>query len=210
MPIISWGPGEPSRLTLSQAEMTAAAEAAHDAGRPRRGPCLDRRGHAPGHRCRCRHDRAWLWRHAGDLQGEGKQGIALCPTLAASDAVAHYRGWNGADPAPASVAESRKSFSLARAAGVPMCVGGDVGVFAHGENAREMELMTAAGMPVAQVLVAATSGNAKAFHLDGKVGAIRAGLLADLVAVNGDPTQAIAAVRDVRLVIKGGVGGEGP
>jgi len=205
-----WGPGEPSRATLSQAEVTAATEAAHDAGRT----VAVHASTAEGMRRAVAAGVDTIEHgYGGTLEifkAMAAKGIALCPTLAASDAVAHYRGWNGADPAPASVAESRKSFALARAAGVPMCVGGDVGVFAHGENAREMELMAAAGMPAAQVLVAATSGNAKAFHLDGKLGAIKAGLLADLIAVNGDPTQAIAAVRDVRLVIKGGVVVKGP
>jgi len=85
-----------------------------------------------------------------------------------------------------------------------MCMGGDVGVFAHGENAREMALMVAAGMPPAQVLIAATSGNARYFHLADRLGAVRAGLLADLIAVQGDPTHDIAAVRAVQWVMKGG------
>ena len=99
--------------------------------------------------------------------------------------------------------ESRRSFRLAMTAKVPICMGGDVGVFTHGENWREMEAMQAAGMPAAQVLVAATSGNARILHLAGR-GAIRPGLLADLVAVEGDPTRDVSAVRKVRLVIKGG------
>ncbi len=93
---------------------------------------------------------------------------------------------------------------MARAAGVAICMGGDVGVFAHGTNAREMELMQAAGMPAIEVLAAATTVNARAFHIDDKVGAIRPGLLADLVAVAGDPTRDVAAVRQIRLVMKGG------
>jgi imidazolonepropionase-like amidohydrolase len=84
-------------------------------------------------------------------------------------------------------------------------MGGDVGVYAHGDNAREMELMVAYGMPPAQVLVAATGGNARILGLDSTVGAVKPGLLADLVAVAGDPTRDMAAVRAVRLVIKGGV-----
>ena len=72
-----------------------------------------------------------------------------------------------------------------------------------GENARELELMVAAGMPAAQVLVAATSGNARSFHLEG-VGTIKSGLLADLVAVEGDPSRDIHVVRAVRFVMKGG------
>jgi imidazolonepropionase-like amidohydrolase len=93
---------------------------------------------------------------------------------------------------------------LARAAGVKMCVGGDVGVFAHGENAREMVLMAAAGMPDMEVLRAATSGNADSFGLADR-GRIAPGLLADLVAVTGDPGRDISAVKAVVLVMKGGV-----
>jgi imidazolonepropionase-like amidohydrolase len=102
------------------------------------------------------------------------------------------------------VTQTRKAFGLARAAGVTMCVGGDVGVFAHGENAREMELMVAAGMPAAQVLIAATSGNAHSFHMGEQLGTVKSGLLADLIAVEGDPTRDIHAVRAVRFVMKGG------
>ena len=90
-------------------------------------------------------------------------------------------------------------------AGVPICMGGDVGVFSHGQNAREMELMAAAGMKPADVVIAATRGNARWFKLDKRLGAVSAGLLADLIAVEGDPATDISAVRKVRLVMKGGV-----
>ena len=130
--------------------------------------------------------------------------ITLCPTLAAADASARYRGWNGAEPAPAAVQTSRDSLRLALAAGVPICMGGDVGVFAHGTNAREMELMAAAGMTPAQVLIAATSGNARWMRMGDHLGAVKSGLLADLIAVAGNPTLDLDAVRSVRLVIKGG------
>jgi imidazolonepropionase-like amidohydrolase len=130
--------------------------------------------------------------------------VALCPTLAAADAVARYQGWDGREPAPQSVALSRSSFNAARAAHVTICAGGDVGVFAHGENARELELMQAAGMPAREVLIAVTSVNARVFHIDDKVGAVRPGLLADLVAVAGDPTVDIGVLRQVRMVMKGG------
>ena len=195
--------GDSSRPTLSAAEIAAATMTAHDAGREvavhsvtpegmRRSIAagVDTIEHGYGGTAeifRAMHDR----------------GIALCATLAASDAVSRYRGWTGAEPAPPAVVENRRSFALARAAGVPLCVGGDVGVYAHGTNAREMELMADAGMPPAEVLIAATSGNARIFHMD-RVGHIAPGMLADLVAVAGDPTRDIAAVRAVRFVMKGG------
>jgi imidazolonepropionase-like amidohydrolase len=129
---------------------------------------------------------------------------ALCPTIAASEAYARYfEGWNGEEPAPESVQENRRSFRMAMQAGVPICMGGDVGVFAHGENWREMDAMQRAGMPAAQVMIAATSGNARIFHLSDR-GEVKPGLLADLVAVDGDPTRDVNAIRRIRLVMKGG------
>jgi imidazolonepropionase-like amidohydrolase len=199
-----WRPGEDSRPTFSAAEMKAAVDAAHDAGRPVAVHTVTpegmRRAIAAG---------ADTIEHgyggtADIFKAMHDKGMALCTTLAASDATSRYRGWDGSEPAPAAVVQNRKSFQLARAAGVALCVGGDVGVFPHGENAREMELMAAAGMPAAQVLISATSVNARILRLDDKVGAVKPGLLADLIAVPGDPTQDISAVRRVNLVIKGG------
>lgn len=131
------------------------------------------------------------------------RGMTLCPTLAAADAVSRYAGWNGSEPAPASVETSRRSFVLARKSGVRICAGGDVGVFAHGDNARELELMVADGMPAAEVMLAVTSVNARAFGLTDR-GRIQPGLRADLVALAGDPTTDIAATRRVQLAIKDG------
>ena len=133
-----------------------------------------------------------------------QNGVALCPTLAASDAVAQYRGWKkGTDPTPEHIQQKRESFRLALAAGVTICFGGDVGVFAHGDNAREMELMVDYGMPPLAVLRAATAVNAQVFGLPDQ-GRIRAGLLADLVVVTGDPSQQISDIRQIKLVFKGG------
>jgi imidazolonepropionase-like amidohydrolase len=135
-----------------------------------------------------------------------KRGVALCPTLAAGDAILQYRGWRrGVDPEPARVKEKRASFKAALAAGVTMCAGSDVGVFTHGDNVRELELMVDYGMTPAQVVRAATVVNARLLHMEGQLGQLRPGFLADLIAVDGDPTRDIAALRRVKLVMKNGV-----
>ncbi len=199
-----WRPGEDSRPTLSLEEMKAAVAAAHDAGRPVAVHAATaegmRRAIAAGVDT-IEHGYGGTPEIFADM---AKKGIALCPTLAASDATSRYRGWTGAEPAPDAVQINRKSFQMALKAGVHLCMGGDVGVFAHGQNAREMELMVAGGMSPADVLIAATWGNARWFHLDNRLGAVKPGLLADLIAVDGDPSTDIVAVRHVRMVMKGG------
>ena len=199
-----YAPHEPSRPTLSVAELAAGAAVGHDAGRI----VAVHATTAEGMR------RAVLAGVDTIEHGYGgtaevfkmmhERGIALCPTIAASEAYARYfEHWNGQEPAPESVEENRRSFRLAMRAGVKICMGGDVGVFAHGENWREMAAMQRAGMPAAEVMISATSGNASIFHLRDR-GEVKAGLLADLVAVDGDPTRDVDAVRNVRFVMKGG------
>jgi imidazolonepropionase-like amidohydrolase len=134
-----------------------------------------------------------------------EKGVALCPTLAAGDAILQYSGWKkGVDPEPARVASKRKSFAAALKNGVTICMGGDVGVFTHGDNAREMELMVEYGMKPLDVLRSATSINADVFGYADKIGRIRKGLLADLIAVQGDPSADIRATRKITFVMKDG------
>jgi imidazolonepropionase-like amidohydrolase len=205
-----WGKGEPTRPTLSQAELNAGVAAAHDAGRL-----------VAVHATTAEGMRRAILAGADTIEhgynGTAEifkmmhdRGTALCPTIAASEAYARYfQHWNGVEPAPESVQENRRSFQLAMRAGVPICMGGDVGVYTHGQNWLEMDAMQRAGMPAAQVLIAATSGNAHILRLTDR-GEVKTGLLADLIAVDGDPTRDVSAVRQVRFVMKGGQVVRGP
>jgi imidazolonepropionase-like amidohydrolase len=134
-----------------------------------------------------------------------QKGVALCPTLAAGDAIEQYRGWKkGTEAEPERITSKRKTFQLALRAGVTICMGGDVGVFPHGDNAREMELMVDYGMKPIDVLRSATSTNADVFGYGDKIGRIKKGLFADIVAVDGDPSLDIKNIRKIKLVMKDG------
>lgn len=133
-----------------------------------------------------------------------EKGVALCPTLAAGDAVSQYRGWKkGSEAEPERIRQKRITFRQALDAGVTICFGGDVGVYAHGDNARELEMMVDYGMKPLDVLRSATIVNAQVFHLE-NLGQIKPNFLADLIVVEGQPDNRISDVRKIKLVMKNG------
>ncbi len=133
-----------------------------------------------------------------------EKGVCLCPTLAAGDAVSQYKGWKkGQEPEPERVQEKRKTFKMAMDLGVRICMGGDVGVFPHGDNARELEMMVQYGMKPIDVLRSSTSINADSFKIK-DLGMIKKGVLADILIVEGNPVEQISDIRKVKLVLKGG------
>ncbi len=132
--------------------------------------------------------------------------VTYIPTVAAVDVISQYRGWKkGSMDPPANVLNKRKSFKEAIASGVSIGMGGDVGVYPHGENVLEMELMVEYGMQPFDVLKAATSINSRAFHLDDRLGFLKPGFISDVVVVAGDPSKNISAIRNVLFVMKEGV-----
>lgn len=134
-----------------------------------------------------------------------ERNVAFVPTVAAGDATTQYGGWKkGTDPEPTNIRRKRESFKLALDSGVVIASGSDVGVFSHGDNARELEIMVAYGMKPIDAVRSATSVDAKVLHMDTQIGRVATGLLADIIAVDGDPTMDIKALRQIKLVMKNG------
>jgi imidazolonepropionase-like amidohydrolase len=133
-----------------------------------------------------------------------QKGVALVPTLAASEAVSRYAGWKPGEPEPQRIKETREMFTRALKSGVTIANGSDVGVFAHGKNARELELMVAYGMSPREALRAATATAAAVLGRGKDLGRIAPGYLADLVAVKGDPLAEISVIERPVAVVKEG------
>jgi len=200
-----WGAGPGARPTFSEAEMRLAVETAKSAGIPvsvhASTPEGIRRATVAGVETIEHGDAADL----ATFKLMAQHGTVLCPTLAATEANAQYAGWKkGQQPAPNGVQRHKESFKAALEAGVTILSGSDVGVFTHGTNARELDLMVEYGMTPVAALKSATSIAGKVLHMN--IGRVQQGMFADLIAVDGDPTKDIATLHQehVKFVMKAG------
>ena len=199
-----WGPNGEARPTYTEQELRLVVEVAESSGRRVVAHASTPEGMLRAARAGVRTIEHGDGGTLDIFELMAERGVGFCPTLSAGEAISQYGGWRkGVDPEPARLQTKRASFALALTSGVSMCFGGDVGVYPHGDNVRELELMVEYGMTPLSALRAATSGNADILELPDR-GAISEGLLADMIAVRGNPAESIAALREVVLVMKDG------
>lgn len=200
-----WGPGGSAQPAFTVEELQAAVAIANSSGRP----VIAHASSAEGMR------NAALAGVQTIEHGDGgtpevfalmrERNVVLVPTVAAGHAITQYGGWRpGTGAEPARIKAKRESVRAALAAGVTIANGSDVGVFAHGDNARELEILVDYGLTPMQAIVAATATAGRIIMDDGTLGTLRAGSHADLLVVNGDPSVDIGALRRVHMVVQGG------
>jgi imidazolonepropionase-like amidohydrolase len=149
--------------------------------------------------------------HAYSLSGETMAGMRAKQIFAVPTfAIMEYFGKQAESHGPAGWGTAMlkfhaEQFKKQMAAGVPFAVGSDVGPFPHGTQARELELMVEFGMPAADVLRADLINGAKLLGWAGQIGELKPGMLADVIAVGGNPLADISATEKVGFVMKGGV-----
>lgn len=201
-----WGPNGEAMPTFSEAEIRTIVETARSSGRytvaHASTPEAMRRAIMAGVET-IEHGNAGTVEIFKLMKDEG---VAWCPTLAAGEAIAGYQGWKKGEGAePKRITDQKASFTAALKAGVIMCAGSDVGVFDHGDNAWELELMVEYGMEPVDVLRSATSVNASLLHMADQIGQVKTGMLAELIAVRGNPITNISVLRNPTLVMQGNI-----
>jgi len=140
-----------------------------------------------------------------------QKGTYWVPTIVAGEWVANKAKEPGYFPeivrpkAAAIGPVIRETFKKAHAAGVKIAFGTDSGVSAHGDNAREFELMVEGGMTPMKAIQSATLEASRLLRIDDRLGTVEPRKLADIVAVKGNPLEEIKAMKDVIFVMKEGV-----